>query len=69
MNNEEETEPIPFIAIGADELKGNLGDKTRCPSCNEIHEVKQSEPPLLQYVKCDISGETYLVGIKNKAIK
>lgn len=70
-------EDIPHLAVGNDQLGGNLGKTISCPHCKEVHEIKNSrkklpngeteESKLLQFYEC---GEhTYLCGINGRRIK
>lgn len=83
MSEEESSEagaPVPFIAIGANELGDPLGDTIKCPICGETHTVEHSQPiktygalvgtptvGKLSFYKC---GDThYLIGIDGRKIK
>ncbi len=58
---------VPYIGFGnedAPEVKE--GDKAPCPICGELALVKNSEPPLLQFIShC---GEMWLAGVQNKYV-
>jgi hypothetical protein len=67
---------VPYIAIGNNELGGELGDMARCPHCGEMRAVRYGDQVLddgtrvpsktLAFVSC---GEaSYIVGIKGREI-
>lgn len=65
---------LPFVAIGADELKGPLkkGDKIHCKKCNKKHVVSLAkdkdgkESTIAMFYRC---GEiSYLAGLGGMAI-
>jgi hypothetical protein len=59
---------IPYLAIGHGELDGNppVGKTIKCPHCGEEHEVKDSNPPGLQFYNC--GEKTYLCGIDGTSL-
>jgi hypothetical protein len=71
----------PWIAVGNDELGRPLKETATCPNCGEKHEVESHKPmgklldardpapPALQFVKCPINEESYLVGINSKELR
>ncbi|MEN6549946.1 MAG: hypothetical protein ABFE07_28215 [Armatimonadia bacterium] len=73
------TKKLPFVAIGADELGGPLGTTAHCNGCGQRHPVKHGEEvlpdgttrpsDLLAYVKCPATGNSYLVGIKDRELR
>lgn len=48
--------------------KEELKPIARCKRCGNYHEVKDSNPPGLQYVKCPTDGSLFLVGIDGYGI-
>jgi len=78
-----DTDGVPFVAIGEEELGGPLGKTVRCERCGKRHAVENSnggkrwsyatsgwidvQAGLLQFYKC---GEgLFLVGINGREIK
>lgn len=69
----------PFVAIGTDELDGDVGDYADCRICGGKHRVcygdrilndGTKEPSkLLAFFKCDQNGKTYLHGINGRIWK
>ena len=43
-----------------------LGPTANCPKCNKECEIKDSNPPMLQFINC--CGSSYLVGIEGKDV-
>lgn len=61
---------VPYIGFGNDELedapKVKAGDKAPCPHCGELTEVRDGNPPTLQFIThC---GSSWLAGIQNKYV-
>jgi len=72
---EKKMSEIPFVAIGAEELKGSLkkGDIIRCPKCRKRHFVcvdKNSktgeESDMVLFYHC--GKKLYLAGIDGRSI-
>lgn len=61
-----EREQIPFVAIGPEELGGPIGITHLCPGCGATHDVITED--ILSAVKCEVTGSTYLIGIKGQLI-
>ena len=59
----------PMVAFGNRELDAApaIGHMCECPRCGHTHQVEESKPPLLHYVRCD-DGECYIVGLKGKDV-
>ena len=65
-----------FLAVGADELKEDLGKTITCPLCGKEHEIVFGEEvmkdgsrkpcSLLSFYNC--GDKTYLAGISGKAL-
>lgn len=64
--NKPRRKPIPFVAIGNNELGGPIGATTACPGCNEAHAVEESVPAGLSFVLCLKTKHRYLVGVDGK---
>lgn len=68
-----ESEFGPFIAIGNDELGGEVGDAATCPHCRELHPLEYGttggrENRQLGFVKCPGSQQAYLVSLGGRAV-
>lgn len=67
---------LPFVAIGNEQLGEPLADEITCHHCKKQHKITcSSEDPRnagntvhLQFYTCDVTGKTYLAGIKNQTI-
>lgn len=64
---------IPFVAFGSDELaakpKIEVGAVIPCQVCQTECTVTDSEPPMLQFIKCDTCDKAYLVGVDGKDVR
>lgn len=58
-----------MIAISNNELAAAepVGGLHDCTRCGHAHDLKDSTPPGLQFVKCD-DGTVYLVGVNGKRV-
>jgi hypothetical protein len=76
----EVSETIPFIAVGAEELKNaEVFDDTKpvdCPHCGGQHPVVYStdqrtgkESKLLAFYKCDATEQSYLYALAGKILR
>ena len=59
----------PYIGFTSDQIDKNpeLGSTAQCPKCGKECEIKESVPPMLQFISC--CGHEYLVGIKGRDIQ
>jgi hypothetical protein len=57
---------IPYVAVGNDELGGDVPSAVVCPNCKKKHAVKHSG--ILDYVKCTSDNEAYVVGLGGRSI-
>ena len=69
------SKPLPFVAIGNDELGEEIGKMARCSKCEKSHPVKYGDKiidgkkypsKMMGYVKC--GKNAYLVAIDGKKI-
>lgn len=73
------TDGQPFMAVGNDELGGELGDAVRCPKCGESHPLEygtsrtyrpdgtMSDPVIcksMAFYRCD--DKMYMAGVGGK---
>jgi hypothetical protein len=58
-----------MVAIGNDELGGPVvvGSLVACPSCGSPHEVADSVPSFIQFVKC--GDKAFMVGLKGRSVR
>lgn len=58
----------PYIGFGNNTMNKQpmLGPTSQCPKCGKECEVKDSDPPTLQFINC--CGTSYLAGIKGRDI-
>ena len=58
----------PYIGFGNETINKQpmLGLTAQCPKCGKDCEIKDSEPPMLQFIDC--CGTSYMVGIKGRDI-
>ena len=59
----------PYIGFTSHQTEKapDLGPTGVCPNCGKECEIKESDPPLLQFISC--CGKEYLVGIEGKDIQ
>lgn len=60
---------VPFVAIGPEQLGDALeaGSNINCPHCRGIHEVKDSDPPMVLFYNC--GEQSYVCGIAGQSLK
>ena len=56
----------PYIGFYTVDNQPKLGPTARCPRCGKECKVKDSDPPMLQFVDC--CGTSFLVGIEGHDI-
>lgn len=58
----------PFVSFSNTEIEEApaLGREAKCRYCGELHEVHESNPPGLSYVKC--AEKIFIVGLKGKRL-
>jgi len=58
----------PYIGFTNETLDKlpKLGPTAACPNCGKECEIKESKPPMLQFISC--CGKNYLVGIRGTDI-
>jgi len=67
----------PYMSFGNDEINSapDLTDPVQCHVCKGHHPAQPSETrgdgpaTVLQFIACDKTGKTYLVGINGKDIR
>lgn len=72
----DDSDDIPYLAIGDDELGSAVGETAKCPNCRETHDVVYGEQILedgtripskmLAFVEC--GKRTYVVGVNGREI-
>ena len=56
----------PYIGFARTDLQPMLGPTSPCPKCGKECEIKDSVPPMLQFIDC--CGTSYLVGIEGRDV-